>query len=105
MGDHSEPRSQPDELSCEIERLAQEMKTGKHPRGKNTKAIEQIDELIGLLRRQRGALLEEAEKASDVLEACQGELQRVSENERTVERLRKLQADERSRQRKDRKAA
>lgn len=92
-------------LSDEIERLAQEMKANKRPGRMNLKVLQQIDELSELLRRQRGELLEEADKATDVLEVCQDELQRVSQNEQTFERLKVLQANERARQREDRKAA
>lgn len=91
-------------LSDEIERLAQEMEANKRPGRMNLKALQQMDELSELLRRQRGELLEEADKATDVLEVCQDELQRVSQNEQTVERLKVLQANERARS-KNRKAA
>jgi len=94
-----------DTLSEEIERLAAEMRSSKRRGRTNVKALQQMDELTELLRRQSGELLEEAEKASDVLEACRDELQRASQNEQAVERLKALQASERARQRENRKAA
>ena len=94
-----------DALSKEIARLASEMQANKRPGRLNVKALQQMDELTELLNRQRTELLDEADKANDVLDECRIELDRANQNVRTVERLKEIQANERTLQRKRRDAA
>lgn len=97
--------SRADELTSEIERLAEEMQRNKRPGRLDVKALQQMDELTELLRRQQSDLREQARDANDLLEECHDELDRASLNVRAVERLKELQANERSRRDQRRDAA
>lgn len=94
-----------DELTTKIESLAKEMQLNKRPGRLDVKALQQMDELTELLRRQQSELREQAREANDLLEECHDELDRASLNVRTVERLKELQANERSRRDERRDAA
>ena len=90
-----------DAISAEIDRVAEEIRQNKKRGRLDPKALGQLDELTELLRQQHTELQVQTDEVSDLLDACQDELNRAQSQTQRVERLRSIQSHDRKKSRRD----